>query len=124
MNNLYQEELIEHFKYPCNNKVIENPDFMCAQFNPSCGDKVSIMGKLDGDTITDIGFQGSGCVISQAAASMLTEECIGNDIAYAKSLDQTTIKNMVGLDLGPTRLKCALLCLHALHDALKNSEKK
>ena len=114
----YQEELFEHFKYPCNKKCINNPDFQAGQDNPSCGDKVTIEGKISGNKVIEIGFNGSGCVISQAATSMLTEFCIGKTIDEVLALTKDDILNLVKIELGPNRLKCALLCLQVLQEAL------
>lgn len=117
---LYQEELVDHFKYPRNKKKIENPDFSSGQQNPSCGDSVFIEGKIQNNKIVDLGFSGSGCVISQAATSMLTELCKGKTIDFVLKLTKDDITKMVGLILGPIRLKCALLCLQALKEGLLN----
>ncbi len=114
----YQEELFEHFKYPCNKKNIENPDFQAGHDNPSCGDKVTIEGKISGDKIIEVGFSGSGCVISQAATSMLTEYCKGKTVDEILALTKDDILNLVKIELGPNRLKCALLCLQVLQEAL------
>jgi len=114
----YQEELFEHFKYPCNKKSIENPDFRAGQDNPSCGDKVAIEGKISDNKIVEVGFSGSGCVISQAATSMLTEYCKGKTVDEVLALTKDDILNLVKIELGPNRLKCALLCLQVLQEAL------
>ena len=120
----YQEELFEHFKYPCNKKCVNNPDFQAGHDNPSCGDKVSIEGKISRESnisdskIIDIGFNGSGCVISQAATSMLTEFCKGKTIDEVLALTKDDILNLVKIELGPNRLKCALLCLQVLQEAV------
>ncbi|MFH1254571.1 MAG: iron-sulfur cluster assembly scaffold protein [bacterium] len=114
----YQEELFEHFKYPCNKKCIENPDFQAGHDNPSCGDKVTIEGKISDNKIIEVGFSGSGCVISQAATSMLTEFCKGKTIDEILALTKDDILNLVKIELGPNRLKCALLCLQVLQEAL------
>jgi nitrogen fixation NifU-like protein len=115
---LYQEELMDHYKYPRNNKTIENPDFAISELNPSCGDRIAIAGKISENIISDLGFSGSGCVISQATASMLTEHCLGKTVELALGLSKNDIIAMVGLEMGPTRLKCALLSLQVLQHGL------
>ncbi len=125
---LYQEELMDHFKFPRNRKKIENSNFSSGQFNPSCGDKISIEGKIEKDEngierITQIGFEGSGCVVSQAAASMLTEKCLGKSVDEVLNINKDDILKLVGLELGPTRLRCALLCLDALKEGLDGYNK-
>lgn len=116
---MVHDELLEHFKYPCNKKSISNPDFCASSENPSCGDKISIEGTvLDGKIVDDIGFCGSGCVISQATTSMLTEFCKGKSIDSLLDLKRDDILSLIKMELGPNRLKCALLCLQVLHQAL------
>jgi len=116
----YQEELYEHFKYPCNKKSIANPDFKLGQDNPSCGDKIEIEGKILNGKIADIGFTGSGCVISQATASILTEYCKDKTVEQVLAMTKDDILNLIKIDLGPNRLKCALLSLYVLQEGLKN----
>jgi len=111
---LYQEELMDHYKYPRNNKPVQNPDFSVDELNPSCGDRIVIEGKVADNVISDLGFSGKGCVISQATASMLTEHCIGKTAEDVMNLTKSDIIAMIGLELGPTRLKCALLSLQVL----------
>ncbi len=127
--NLYKEELMEHFKNPTNKKKIENPDFSSGKHNPSCGDSLEIEGKVEKDKqgvlrIKDLGFQGSGCVISLATASMFTEHCIGKTVDEVLKMTKDDITNLLGIELGPIRIKCALLSLTVLQNALselKNS---
>lgn len=115
---IYQEELLEHFKYPKHRKRLQDPDFTAGHYNPSCGDRISIEGKFDNQHITDLGFTASGCVISQATASMLTELCIGKTAEQILQLNKDDIVTLIGIPLGPTRLKCALLSLEVLHQGL------
>ncbi len=117
--DIYQEKLMDHYKNPRNKKKIKNPDFFSGQQNPSCGDSILIEGKLDGDKIKELGFDGSGCVVSQAAASMLLQSCIGKTVDEVLKLDKDDILKMVGIPLGPNRIKCALLSLEALKSSLK-----
>lgn len=123
-NSLYKEELMENYKHPSNKKHIENSDFESESNNPSCGDKVSMTGKLDGEKIVDIGFQGSGCVISQATASILTEAVKGKTIDMILAMNKDDILKLIGLELGPNRLRCAMLSLQVLQDALKDYKGK
>ena len=115
---LYQEELMEHFKYPHNKKKLQSPSFTAGRDNPSCGDHIIIEGIIQGDTIVDLGFSGSGCVISQATASMLTQSCKNKTIDYLLALTKDDIIKLVGIQMGPTRLKCALLSLQVLHEGI------
>ena len=105
---------MDHFRYPRNKVPIKNPNFSSGQINPSCGDKVSIDGTVCDNKITEIYFDGVGCVISQATASILTEHCIGKTLNEILDLSKDNILKMIGIKLGPVRIKCALLPLQAL----------
>jgi nitrogen fixation protein NifU and related proteins len=125
--NFYHQELVDHFKYPKNKKSVPNANFVAGQDNPSCGDKIYIEGIIEGDKILDIGFSGVGCVISQATTSMLVDECIGKTIDHILTLTGDDILGMIGLQLGPVRIKCALLSLQVLQEGVqlfKESNKK
>lgn len=122
-NKLYQQELLEHYKNSAFRGKIENPDIYSSEFNPSCGDKVEIFGLLNSSIILQLRFMGSGCVVSQAAASLLLEYSLGKDIEEVKRISKDDILRIIGIELGPNRLKCALLSLEALVEAL-NSVKK
>lgn len=121
---LYQEELMEHFKYPHNKKKLAAPSFAADRGNPSCGDRVVIEGIVQGTTIVDLGFSGSGCVVSQAATSMLTDHCKGKTLDDVLALTNDDIIRMIGIKLGPTRLKCAVLCLQVLQDGIFDYKKR
>jgi nitrogen fixation protein NifU and related proteins len=120
MLNLYQEELMDHYRYPRNHGQLPHPDFTSGQFNPSCGDKVAIQGCIEGQKLTQLAFEGAGCVISLATASMLTEQVKDKSLEDINKLDKDFILGMIGMSLGPTRLKCALLPLEALKTGIKN----
>ena len=117
---LYQELLMDHYQHPRNHGRLDKPDFITADYNPSCGDSIGFEGSVQDSVIYNLKFTGKGCVISQAAASMLTELCIGKSLDYCSSLDADSIQVMLGLQLGPMRLKCALLSLHALKQGIIN----
>ncbi|MCK4651164.1 iron-sulfur cluster assembly scaffold protein [Candidatus Babeliales bacterium] len=122
--NLYKEELIDHFKNPRNKKNIDNSDFSSNIHNLSCGDSISISGNIEKDEfgilkIKDLGFDGSGCVISIAATSILTENCIGKRVEEVLAMKKDYILKLLGIQLGPIRLKCALLCLNVLQNGLE-----
>ena len=121
LHKFYQKVLMDHFKNPRNKKVVENYTVSSGSENPSCGDSVSITTIVDNGKITDIGFQGSGCVISMAAASMLTEWCIGKKVKTVLELTKDDILKMINIELGPNRLRCALLALETLKQALEKN---
>ncbi|MEX0940480.1 MAG: SUF system NifU family Fe-S cluster assembly protein [Candidatus Babeliales bacterium] len=121
--NLYREILMDHYRHPRNRGQLEKPDFSSGQFNPSCGDQVSFEGMVNNDIITQVKFTGKGCVISQASASLLSELIEGKSIEDALALNKEDMQKLIGMQLGPMRLKCALLPLEALQQGLQNYKK-
>ena len=124
MDSLYHAELIEHYKKSLYRRVIATPTTQFSDLNPSCGDKLAVMLLLGGGCITDIAFQGSGCVISQAAMSMLCEQVDGKDIDTVLKLDGSDILSLINIELGPVRMKCATLGLQVVQQALKTWKKE
>ena len=118
MNNFYHEELLEHYKYPKNKKQITDADFSAGEHNPSCGDIIYIEGKLENNILIDVGFDGKGCVISQATASLLTDHCLGKTITEILAITESSILTLIGISLGPVRTKCAILPLQVLKKGL------
>ncbi|MDR3550263.1 MAG: iron-sulfur cluster assembly scaffold protein [Candidatus Babeliales bacterium] len=121
--NLYQEELMDHYRNPRNRMVLDLPDMASQEHNPSCGDSISFQGMVHSGTITQLAFDGKGCVISQGAASMLSQLCTDKTLESVALLDKEFIVTMLGIPLGPTRLKCALLPLQALQQAIAQYKK-
>ena len=120
---LYQEELMDHFKNPRNSGRLKNPDVSSGEYNPSCGDSICVDCKIKDDIVEQVGFVGKGCVISQAAASMLMESCVGKSIEKILELKKEDVLSLIKIKLGPNRLRCALLGLQALQDGLKKYQK-
>jgi nitrogen fixation protein NifU and related proteins len=116
MSDMYRELILEHAKYPHNAGVLENPDISHEEHNPLCGDRVRIDLQIEGDLITDVRFSGRGCAISQASASLLTDEIKGMPVAQARNYSKDDLLELIGipLDKNPVRIKCALLSLKAL----------
>ncbi len=112
--NVYQEELLDHYENPSNYGTLPNPNISHEEDNPLCGDRIRIDLVVEDDIITEVRFSGHGCTISQAAASMLTEEIEGKSLTEVKKLSRDDILDMIGIPLGPVRLKCALLALKVL----------
>lgn len=117
--DLYRDNILDHYKNPRNFGHLEHPDASAEENNPLCGDKISIQIKLQTTnyqlpTISDIKFSGQGCAISMASASMLTEKAKGMKKEDVKKLNTQDILDMLGVELTPTRLKCALLSLEVL----------
>ncbi len=115
---LYQQELMDHYRHPRNFGTLEQPDASSQVLNPSCGDIVVMQIGVKNDKLTEIRFQGTGCVLSMAAASMLTEFVLGKPLHELETLDKGVMQSLVGLTPGPTRLRCILLPLEALKEAL------
>ncbi len=118
MSTLYREELLDHFRHPRNSGELANAQVRTEVFNPSCGDEIAMAINVDGTRLSAVAFKGKGCVISQAAASLLTERVKGKGIEEIEALTRDDMTSLVGITLGPTRLRCALLALESLHQAL------
>ena len=111
-DDIYREIILDHYRNPRNKGKLENADVTVHDSNPLCGDEIDIHLKVDGGVIKDVKFEGKGCAISQASASMLTELVIGKDLNVVKDLKKEDILENIGLtNLGPARIKCALLSL-------------
>lgn len=124
MNSLYHAELIEHYKSSPYRRVIVGPTVHFGDFNPSCGDKLDVSVILDANIIVEIAFQGSGCVISQAAMSMICEQVENKAIEKVLNLNGDDVLSMINIDLGPVRMKCATLGLHVVQQAIKTWQKE
>tara|TARA_B100001250_G_scaffold381110_1_gene373140 strand:- start:700 stop:1146 length:447 start_codon:yes stop_codon:yes gene_type:complete len=135
IKDLYQEIIVDHNRNPRNFGIIDNADKIIEGFNPLCGDKLKLYLKTEGQSIADISFDGSGCAISVASASLMTDAMKGKSIIDAEQLFNSfheLITNENGVDtksLGklavlagvkdfPARVKCATLCWHTLHSAI------
>ena len=114
MQDLSMENILDHYENPRNRGTLEHPDISHEEDNPVCGDHVRIDLKVDDGVVTDIRFSGKGCSISQAAASMLTEEVKGKPLDEVKLFDKQTVLDLLGIPIGPVRMKCALLSLKVL----------
>ena len=114
MEDLYRDNIIDHYQNPRNYGTLEHPDISYEDSNPVCGDELRIDLQVKDNTVVDARFSGHGCSISQASASMLTEEIIGKSLAEVRQIDKQYLLDLLGIPLGPERLKCALLSLKVL----------
>jgi len=115
MDDLYREVIIEHYKNPSYKGKLDPHDISFADNNPLCGDHIQIDLRVDADgKVSEARFDGHGCAISQASADLLIESIIGKPIEEVKQLNKDSVLEMLGIDLGPVRLKCALLSLKVL----------
>jgi nitrogen fixation NifU-like protein len=136
LRELYQEVIFDHYKHPRNFHRIEGADRMAEGYNPLCGDTVKVYLKVENGIVTDVGFEGCGCAISTASASLMTEAVKGRTVAEAEKLfdefhamitdpkqpahhDLGKLEVLCGVKEFPTRVKCATLAWHTLHNALE-----
>ena len=113
--DIYREIILDHYRNPRNKGRISDADVSFHDSNPLCGDEIDIHLKVEDNIVKDIKFEGRGCAISQASASMLTEMVMNKPLASVKDLDKDDILENIGLvNLGPARIKCALLSLKVL----------
>ena len=122
--DLYRENILDHYGNPRNEGTLEDPDISHERDNPVCGDVVRIDVQLRDGRVTEARFEGQGCVISIASASMFTEEIQGKTIAELKAMDDQDIFDMLGVDLGSSRVNCAVLPLRVLQEGLAHWEEK
>jgi nitrogen fixation NifU-like protein len=140
LRELYQELIIDHSKRPRNFKVLETANRKLEGYNPLCGDKITLFLELEHDRVKNVSFQGSGCAISTASASVLTESVKGKTLAEVEALFEVFHQMVIGKppaagnapELGklavfsgvsefPARVKCATLAWHTLHAALQGT---
>jgi nitrogen fixation protein NifU and related proteins len=141
LRDLYQDVILEHSKTPRNFRELPSADHKAEGFNPLCGDRFTVYVTLDGDRIRDVSFQGSGCAISKASASMMTQSVKGKTMAEAEKIFERFHEMVTGHaltkenepELGklavfsgvsefPVRVKCATLAWHTLHAALEGTQ--
>jgi nitrogen fixation NifU-like protein len=113
-DELYREHILDHYQHPRNHGTLDHPDITYEDSNPLCGDKIRMDFKIEDGVIEQVRFSGHGCSISQASASMLCEKVEGLPLEQARTISRDDVLEMLGIELGPVRLKCALLALKTL----------
>jgi nitrogen fixation protein NifU and related proteins len=121
-DQLYREVILDHYKNPRSHGLLDTPDAIAEGQNPLCGDEVAVSVRFDGDTISEVGFEGRGCAISQAATSMLTEIVQGKTAEDVARMPKEELLEEIGIPLTPVRLKCAILGLGVLKVALHKAK--
>jgi nitrogen fixation NifU-like protein len=111
---LYREAILDHYRHPRHKGHLQAADIQYHDHNPFCGDEITIELKVENGVVVDAAFDGRGCAISQATASMLMEEVMGKSLDELKTWDKEFILDLLGIEIGPVRLKCAMLPLKAL----------
>jgi nitrogen fixation NifU-like protein len=120
MDDLYRDEILEHYREPHNFGTLDAPDASYEGHNPLCGDRITMMLTVDGEgAVSDVAFSGRGCAISQASASMLTDEIKGRPVSEVEAMTNQDILDLLGIEISPARLKCALLSLDTVQHALE-----
>jgi nitrogen fixation NifU-like protein len=140
LSDLYQEILLEHNSKPRNFRKVDDPSRTAEGFNPLCGDQITLYLKLADGVIEDVGFQGTGCAISRASASMMTQSIKGKSLAEADEIFEAfhqmitepdaeldyealgDLETLAGVNEYPTRIKCAILAWHTMRSALADSD--
>jgi len=118
MSNIYMENIIDLYKNPLNQGELSEPTVTYRAHNPLCGDDISVDILIEDQTVADIKQRGVGCAISQASISLLSEEIKGKSVQEVMNIVPDDVVDLLGIELGPVRLKCALLGLEAIHEAL------
>ena len=118
MDDLYRDYILEHYRRPHNFGVIEDPSATFEGANPLCGDRITMQLAVNDGVVTDIGFTGRGCAISQASASLLTDEVRGKPVADVAAIQAVDLLDLLGIEISPARLKCAMLSFDSLQHLL------
>ena len=121
MDDLYRDEILEHYRNPHNFGILEQPTTAKEGANPLCGDRITLMlGINDDGTVQEVAFTGRGCAISQASASMLTDEIKGKSLDEISHMGSQNVLDNLGIEISPARMKCAMLSLETLREATRD----
>lgn len=138
-DELYRELILEHYRSPRNRRLLASPDIVAEGYNPLCGDELELHVSFEGDVVSEVGFEGRGCSISQASTSMLTEAILNKSVDEVRALiaafkammtdpeaapaeELGDLEALQGVAKFPVRVKCATLAWHALEDGLERRE--
>jgi len=118
MDDLYRDYILEHYRRPHNFGVLEQPSATYEGANPLCGDRITMQLSVRDGVVTDVGFTGRGCAISQASASLLTDEIKGRPVGEVAGFGAADLLDLLGIEISPARLKCAMLSFDSLQHLL------
>ena len=118
MDDLYRDYILEHYRQPHNFRVLDVPSATYEGANPLCGDRITMQLAVSDGVVSDVGFTGRGCAISQASASLLTDEIKGKPVADVAGFAATDLLDLLGIEISPARLKCAMLSFDSLQHLL------
>jgi nitrogen fixation NifU-like protein len=122
VDDLYRDYILEHYRRPHNFGVIDDPTASFEGANPLCGDRITLMLGVRDGIVERVGFTGRGCAISQASASLLTDEIKGKPVAEVANFRADDLLDLLGIEISPARLKCAMLSHETLQKALAEPE--
>jgi nitrogen fixation protein NifU and related proteins len=124
-DDLYREYILDHYQNPRNRGRLEPADIDAEGDNPTCGDQIHVTARIKPDgSFSEVRFEGHGCAISQASASILYEDILGKSTKEVLDLDHHHVEELIGITLRPARVKCAVLSLHVLRSAIQERQKK
>ena len=118
MDDLYRDYILEHYRRPHNFGVLESPSASFEGANPLCGDRITLMLGIQDGVVEEVAFTGRGCAISQASASLLTDEIKGKRLIEVADFAATDLLDLLGIEISPARLKCAMLSFDSLQHLL------
>ncbi len=117
--SMYREHILDNYNNPKNYGILEGANSVHCEFNPLCGDRIEMQIKTNSDSIKEIKFVGSGCAISQASASLLTEFVKGKSVGEVNNLTRDDVISLLEIPIGPVRVKCAVLSMIALKECVR-----
>ena len=121
---IYREHILDHYKHPRNFGTLKDADIRQRELNPLCGDEIEFNLKLKGNKVEDVKFNGRGCAISKASASILSDEIMGRTIDEIEHMKNEEIINLLGIPIGPVRYKCAVLSIMTVKAGIRNYKNK
>lgn len=120
--DMYRQRILDHYRNPQNYGEIDDPDLQYMDDNPSCGDEIEMYAVVEDDEVVDVKFDGKGCAISMASASLLTDEVKGMSLDEVREMETEDVQEMLGIELSAARVKCAVLGLKVLEGGIVEYE--